>query len=196
MRVSLRTPAHLMYVLVPKSSYPSLTVRWSLQVAGRNPESCDLSLTSPAVTAAMEDRRPAQGECSDECLCCCHRPSRDVQLVPKVFRPWLGRLNVPDTLLAAFSSSFIRCDHAECVRGRRQVQNIKYTAPGWFAHIEATIRFEVIPVHFCIQTPRTVPSLRFLWDISFDEFKMKLLTRELTLCDVQPNGLSVLHVSL
>ena len=137
-----------------------------------------------------------QDGCPNVCLCRCHISSRDVQLIPKALRPWLGQLNIPPTLLAAFSPSFIPCDHAECVRGRRQVQNIKYTAPGWFAHIEATIRFEVIPVHFCIQTPRTVPSLRFLWDISFDEFKMKLLTRELTLCDVQPNGLSVLHVCL
>ena len=76
------------------------------------------------------------------------------------------------------------------------MQNIKYTAPRWFAHVEATIRFEAVPVHFCIQTPRVVPSLRYLYEISFDEFKVKLSTRELTLCDVQSDGVSVLHVSL
>ena len=76
------------------------------------------------------------------------------------------------------------------------MQDIKYTAPGWFARIEATIQFEVLPVQFCIQTPHTVPSLLFLLHISFDEFKMKLSTRELTLCDVEPNEFSVLHVSL
>ena len=137
-----------------------------------------------------------QGECPDVCPCRCHAPSRDVQLVPKALRPWLGQLNVPPTLLAAFSSLFIPCDHAECTRGRRQVQSIKYTAPGWFARIEATIQFEAVPVHFCIQTPRVVPSLEFLFTISFDEFKVKLSTRELTLCDVEPDGFSVLHVSL
>ena len=137
-----------------------------------------------------------QDGCPDRCLCCCHTPSRDVQLIPKPLRPWVGQLNVPSTLLAALSASFTPCDHAECARCRRQVQNVKYTAPAWFARIEATIQFEVLPVQFCIQTPRTVPSLRFLLDISFDEFKIKLSTRELTLCDVQPDGISVLHVSL
>ena len=76
------------------------------------------------------------------------------------------------------------------------MQNVKYTAPVWFARIEATIQFEALPVHFCIQTPRVVPSLNYLYHISFDEFKVKLSTRVLTLCDVQPDGFSVLHVSL
>ena len=188
-------PTHLMYVFTLKYSCTLLTVCSSLQVAGDSPESGDLSLISPAVTAAMEDRICAERECLDECPCCCHRPSRDVQLIPKVLRPWLGQLNVPPALLAAFSASFIPCDHAECARGRQQIQNIKYTAPRWFAHVEATIRFEAVPVHFCIQTPRTVSSLKFLRTISFDEFKVKLSTQELTLCDVEPDGESVLHVS-
>ena len=136
-----------------------------------------------------------QDGCPDGCPCCCHTPSRDVQLIPKALRPWVGQLNIPPTFLTAFDSSSIPCDNSHCARARRQVQNIKYTAPGWFAHVEATIRFESFPVHFCIQTPRVVPSLRFLLNISFDEFKVKLSTRELTLCDVEPNGLSVLHVS-
>ena len=144
----------------------------------------------------MEGRKPAEGECADECPCCCHRPSRDVRLVPKALRPWLGQLNVPRTILSALSPSFMPCDHPRCSRGQRLVQNIKYTAPAWFARIHATIEFEVLPVHFCIQTPRVVPSLRFLSEISFDEFRIKLSTCELTLCDVEPNGLSVLHVSL
>ena len=131
----------------------------------------------------------------DGCPCCCHTPSRDVQLIPKALRPWLGRLNVPPTLLAAFDSSSTPCDHPQCSRGQRQVQKVKYTAPGWFGQIEAIIRFEAVPVHFCIQTPREVPSLHYLWHISFDEFKMKLSTRELTLQDVEPDGFSVLHVS-
>ena len=76
------------------------------------------------------------------------------------------------------------------------MQNIKYTAPGWFAHVEATIRFEAVPVHFCIQTPRVVPTLNYLKWISFDEFKIKLSNREVTLCDIEPKGRSVLHASL
>ena len=137
-----------------------------------------------------------QDGCPDGCPCCCHTPSRDLQLVPSFLRPWIGRLNVPRTLLAALSPSFEPCDHPQCSRDRRQVQNVKYTAPVWFARIEATIQFEALPVHFCIQTPRVVPSLYYLYDISFDEFRIKLSTRELTLCDVQSDGFSVLHVSL
>ena len=75
-------------------------------------------------------------------------------------------------------------------------ENVKYTVPGWFAHVEATIRFEAFPIHFVIQTPRVVPSLDCLWWMNFDEFRIKLSTRELTLCDVDPSGRSVLHVSL
>ena len=160
-----------------------------------NPDAHDIELTSPAAAAARNRSSLTQDECPDECPCRCHTPSRDVQLIPKALRPWLGQLDVPPTLLAAFSSSFTPCDSAECARGRRQVQNIKYTAPGWFLQVEATIRCEAFPVHFCIQTPRIVPSLRFLVNISFEEFRIKLSTRELTLCDVQPNGMSVLHVS-
>ena len=151
----------------------------------------DIALRSDRAGSAY-----ASSGCPGTCPCLCHAPSRDIQLIPKPLRPWVGQLNVPSTLLAALSASFTPCDHTECARGRRQVQNVKYTAPAWFAHVEATIRFEAVPVHFCIQTPRLVPSLRFLYTISFDEFKMKLSTRELTLCDVQPNGISVLHVSL
>ena len=163
--------------------------------ASDGPDARDIELTSPAAAAARIRSSPMQDGCPNDCPCRCHAPSRDVQLIPKALRPWLGRLNVPRTLLAASSSSVLPCDHAECARGRQQIQKIKYTVPGWFLQVEATLRCEAFPIHFCIQTPRTVSSLRFLWYISFDEFKMKLSTRELTLCDVEPNGLSVLHVS-
>ena len=144
----------------------------------------------------MEDTRPAEGECSDKCPCCCHRPSRDVQLIPTLLRPWFGQLGVPRTILAALSSPHTPCDNTRCARGRQHIQKIKYTAPGWFLQVEATIRCEAFPIHFKIQTPRVVPSLRFLSKISFDEFKIKLSTRELTLYDVEPKGRSVLHASL
>ena len=137
-----------------------------------------------------------QDVCPDVCPCRCHAPSRDVQLVPKALRSWLGQLNVPPTLLAAFSSSFIPCNNHRCARGRQQIQKIKYTVPGWFVQVEATIRFETFPVHFCIQTPRVVPTLNYLYWIDFDDFRIKLSNRDLTLCDVEPNGISVLHVSL
>ena len=157
---------------------------------------CDGTLTSPAVTTTTYNSSPAQDECPDFCPCFCHTPSRDLQIVPSFLRPWIGRLNIPSSLPAVVSSSFALCDHSRCARGRREIQNIKYTAPEWFVHVEATIRFEAFPVHFCIRTPRVVPSLGYLGWISFDEFRIKLSTRELTLCDVDPDGRCVLHVSL
>ena len=164
--------------------------------ASDGPDAHDIEVTSPSAAAAINSGSPTEGDCAGGCPCCCHRPSRDVQLIPKALRPWLGRLNVPPTLLAAFSSSFTPCDHAECARDRHHIQTIKYTAPGWFVQVETMIRFQAFPIHFCIQTPRVVPSLRFLFNISFEEFKVKLSTRELTLHDVEPDRLSVLHVGL
>ena len=74
------------------------------------------------------------------------------------------------------------------------MQNITFCAPMWFAHVEATIRFESFPVCFRIQTPRVVPTLEYLLSIDFDEFRIKLATRELTLYDIEQHGRSVLHV--
>lgn len=51
-------------------------------------------------------------------------------------------------------------------------------------------------MHFCIQTPRVVTSLKYLFYISFDNFRIKLSTCEITLHDVTQNGDSVLHVRL
>ena len=151
---------------------------------------------SPAITDGLDEALNAVGECSSDCSCRCHRPARDVQLIPKALRPWLGQVCVPSTLPAALWLSSHLCDNGQCLRGRQLVQTIRYTAPRWFAQVEATIRFEAFPLHFCIQTPRVVPSLEFLLRISFDDFKIKLSTRELTLCDVEPDGFSVLHASL
>ena len=189
-RQSLCTPLSSPFALLPNLT--SLLQDW----ASDDLEAHDIELTSPAAIPATNENSFTEVECCSDCQCCCHRPSRDVQLVPKSLRPWLGQLNVPRTLLAALSSSLIPCDNSQCARGRRQVQNVRYTAPGWFAHVEATIRFQAFPIHFCIQTPRVVPSLKFLMDISFDEFKVRLSNRELTLYDVESSGRFVLHVSL
>ena len=166
------------------------------QTASDGSQACAIAVTSTAVIAATNSRSPEKDECPHDCPCNCHRPSRGAQLIPSFLRSWCGQLHVPHTLSAAFWPSLIPCDHTKCVRGRQQVQNIKYTVPQWFAHVEATIRFEALPIHLCIQTPRVVPSLLYLHTISFDELKIKLSTRELTLCDVESDGRSVLHVSL
>ena len=134
-------------------------------------------------------------QCDHDCPCSCHWRSRDVRLVPALLRPWIGQLSVPRTLPAAIWPSLSVCDHAGCAHSLQRIQKIKYCAPIWLARVQATIQFEAFPVHFCIETPRVVPSLLSLENITCDEFKIKLSTRELTLQDVEPDGFSVLHVS-
>ena len=71
----------------------------------------------------------------------------------------------------------------------------RYYCPTWFAEIDAKIRFNCLPVHFCIQTPRVVQNLDWLAWATLDEVKQKLSSRELTVNDVEPNRYSALHVS-
>ena len=145
--------------------------------------------------AAVRSRAYPRNDCQGDCACRCHTRSRDVQLIPPQFRSWLGQLNLPRSLIPAIWSLAAPCDRPQCARGRNQVQSIKYTAPTWFARVEGTIRFEAIPIHFHIQSPRVVESLHYLQYVNYDEFRRKISTRELTLHDVDTDGRSVLHVS-
>lgn len=134
----------------------------------------------------------------DECICACHRPSSEICPIPSWLNPWLGKANIPRTLPASLVPSWFpcQCDNPYCLKNQQKTPTVRYYPPAWFAHVEASIRFEAFPVHFYIQTPRVVPSLSYLLNISFNEFQIKLSTRELTLHDIEPNGRSVLHVRL
>ena len=128
--------------------------------------------------------------CLGECACACHS---DITPIPSSLNSWLGRLNIPRALAASLLPSLFPCSNARCARNKREAQTIQYYPPVWCA-VEGSIRFKAFPIHFCIQTPRVVPSLRYLFYINFDDFRMKLSSRELTIFDVESNGESVLHV--
>ena len=132
--------------------------------------------------------------CPKDCPCNCHSLSRDVQLIPPTLRQWLGQLHIPRMLVASLWPSLRQCNYHHCARSWRRVQVVKYYAPIWFAHIEASIRFEALPIQFVIQTPRVVPSLRTLGHMTFRELQTGLSTRQITLHDVDENGCTVLHV--
>ena len=136
----------------------------------------------------------ASDKCPGDCRCRCH--GQLSSFVPRWLRPAVGNVFIHHYWLSVFASDRMTCSDRRCRRDRSNLLRIKYWCPNWFAQISVELQTQCIPVHFCIQTPRVVPSLRYLNSISCHEFLIKLSTRELTLCDVEPNGFSVLHVSL
>ena len=161
-----------------------------------------ISCTTPN-TAAHESLRPQytilnfpRQLCPFGCLCRCHQQPDNYRPVPRVLRYLLGDIWVPKDFLCSFSSLTRPCDDAQCQRIRETLSVIRWLPPGWFARVKADISFQSLPVHFVIQTPRLVESLQFVYNLSFEELKMKLSTRELTVNDVQSNGLNILHVGL
>ena len=163
----------------------------SLQTSRDRMPFCGPSESFTTTTSRSNGHR----ECPSRCPCQCHASYRDTQLIPSPLRPWLGQISVTRALSPTLWLSACLCDYAQCARNRQYAHIVKFYAPTWFAHIEASIHFEKFPIHFCIQTPRVVPSLRDLGYISFSDFRAKLSTREITLHDIEPNGFSVLHVS-
>ena len=150
----------------------------------------------PASTQTSADGASAVEYCQDECSCVCHKPSSALIPIPPWLNPWIGKLNIPRMVAASLAPWVFPCNDSRCRKSRDNLQVVRYYLPLWFAQVEASIRFEAFPVHFIIQTPRLVPSLRHLKHIGFDEFRVKLSTREITLNDVDQDGYSVLHVSL
>lgn len=147
---------------------------------------------SPHAPDARDDR----SRCSAHCRCRCHRIS-SLRPIPSWLSPWIGALYIPRTLLASLWSTFDACTDRSCQRGRAGLMTVKYFLPAWFARLEASIRFEALPVQFCIQTPRVVESLDFLdgAGIGLDDLKRMLATRRVTLHDTEPSGFPLVHVS-
>ncbi len=76
---------------------------------------------------------------------------------------------------------------------------VRSSLPYWFAQVEMQMRFEALPVHFCIQTPRVNPEID--WRLSLmvlergaDVFKELFYSGQATISDVDVYGLSLLHV--
>ena len=145
--------------------------------------------STPADTNASASERTSN--CLEGCTCDCHS---DIRPIPSWLNLWLGKLNVPHSLAASLLPSVFPCNDVHCTRTQRNAGTVRYYPPVWFAHVEASIRFATFPIHFCIQTPRVVASLRHLRKMTMAEFKRKLSLREITIHDVEPNGFSMLHV--
>ncbi len=79
--------------------------------------------------------------------------------------------------------------------------DVKYYFPSWFVQIEMDLRFEALPVHFYIRTPRIVSRLsmyvwhwKFHWNADPKRFRQLLASRLLTVNDIDEQGRSLLHV--
>ena len=131
--------------------------------------------------------------CREECTCSCHS---DVHPIPSWLNPWLGACKFPRALAASLLPYIFSCDDARCSKSFGKVHTVRYYLPTWFAHVEASIRFQAFPIYFCIQTPKVVRSLQSLYNINFQEFQRSLSSRELSILDVEQDGFSILHVRL
>lgn len=131
--------------------------------------------------------------CPKECRCRCHR-QLVAQPIPRWLSSWIGELYFPRTLLSSLWSAFHECNEWTCQRSRTSLKTVKYYLPTWFAQVEASVRFEALPLHFYIQTPRVVNSLDFLDTIGSDDLKQMLSARQITLHDTQADGYSLIHV--
>ena len=132
--------------------------------------------------------------CTSQCRCRCHKQPDDYRPVPRGLEYLLGDVRIPKGLFGSIFGSRRPCDDAQCLRTKEGLSVIKWYLPRWFAQVHAEVSFQSLPVHFVTQTPRPVRSLALMYDLSFEELKIKLSNRELTVNDVQPDGLTVLHV--
>lgn len=163
------------------------------QVTADGAGSTDLKINSESSTRITCNRTSGSDRCPPSCRCRCHIPL--IPLVPQFLRSVAGCLFVQHDWLSALVSARTPCNDRGCKRHRSNLLKIKYHCPAWFAHINAEIRTECIPVHFCIQTQRVVMDLGWLEFATLDTVKQKLSNRELAVNDVQSNGVTVLHVS-
>lgn len=183
----VNNPSHVSLPLPEQVPPPSPPI----QEQPENPTSSAPVSSSAHLLTRNTAQHFAHTRCPVECRCCCHRTS-SLTFVPT----FIGSVYIPKTLLSSLWSSTNQCDYASCKRRRDDLMTIRYYLPTWFAEVDATIRFKAFPLHFCIQTPRVVESLGFLVGASMDEIQIKLSTREMTVNDVDREGLSVLHVML
>lgn len=130
--------------------------------------------------------------CPPNCHCRCHCAL--VSIIPEILSSILGKLYVPKGLRAALSKGRTQCDNPSCKRHQLDLVTIKYYFPRWFVQVSAEIRTQRVPIYFCIRTPRVVKSLDWLVNATLDDVETKLRSRELTVNDVRPDGLSALHV--
>lgn len=158
--------------------------------------SCNsLDTVSPRPRPCPEDSHSEipQPNCPSDCPCRCHQSSSACPLTPLALNRGLG-MHIPGALISSLTSSTQMCDDTRCAQMRNRLITMQRLFPMWFGRVEGTIRTQSCPVHFTIQTPRVVHSLDFLYNISLDEFRMKLTNREITVNDTERDGRTILYV--
>lgn len=122
------------------------------------------------------------GHCGPNCKCRCHE--RSVSIIPLVLNSLFGR-----------SQPRVECDEPTCKR----LQRMTFSVLRAFRQITAEVWIEGQSLtHVTLRMPRVVGENDLFWleRATLDDVRQRLSSRELTVNDVHPDGLSVLHVSV
>ncbi len=130
------------------------------------------------------------------CGCQCHRAA-SVWRTPKSLGSMVGNHYVKIPFPHRLWPGMVQCDVPTCKKG--WLMEVRSSLPYWFAQVYMQIRIKVVPVHFCIQTPRVNPEIddELGWKAlegGADVFQELLYSRRATINDVNTYGWSLLHV--
>ncbi|THH01387.1 hypothetical protein EW026_g1325 [Hermanssonia centrifuga] len=132
------------------------------------------------------------------CGCQCHR-AVSLWRTPKSLASIIGNHYVKFPFPHRVWPGLVQCDVPTCKKG--WLMQVRSSLPYWFAQVEMQMRFEALPVHFCIQTPRVNPEID--WRLSLmvlergaDVFKELFYSGQATISDVDVYGLSLLHFAI
>ncbi|PSR75442.1 hypothetical protein PHLCEN_2v9117 [Hermanssonia centrifuga] len=140
---------------------------------------------------------PLETPCK-HCSCQCHRAAcllRTPKSVSSIIGDHYAKIPFPHRVWPGL----VQCDVPTCKKG--WLMQVKSFLPYWFARVEMQMRFEVLPVHFCIQTPRFNPEIDYKMaetvpERGADVFKELLYSRRATINDVNEHGLGLLHLAV
>ncbi|PSR72024.1 hypothetical protein PHLCEN_2v12090, partial [Hermanssonia centrifuga] len=132
------------------------------------------------------------------CGCQCHRAA-SIWRTPKSLGWIVGNHYVKIPFPHRLWPDMVQCDVPTCKKG--WLMQIRSSLPYLFAQVYMQIRIKVIPVHFCIQTPRVNPDLdtklgRMVLERGADVFKELLYSRRATINDVDNNGYNLLYLAM
>ncbi|PSR72025.1 hypothetical protein PHLCEN_2v12091 [Hermanssonia centrifuga] len=132
------------------------------------------------------------------CGCQCHR-AVSLWRTPKSLASIIGNHYVKFPFPHRVWPGLVQCDVPTCKKG--WLMQVRSSLPYWFARVKMQMRFEALPVHFCIQTPRVNPEID--WRLSLmvlergaDVFKELFYSGQATISDVDVYGLSLLHFAI
>ncbi|PSS37789.1 hypothetical protein PHLCEN_2v356 [Hermanssonia centrifuga] len=163
-------------------------------------ESSSTSIASSVTRCSTTHSMPPLRGCLRGCGCRCHRV-QVIQGMPDALAAICGKLYVKLPFPRRLWPGLVQCDVEACKKD--WLMDVKYYFPSWFVQIEMDVRFEALPVHFYIRTPRIVPNLAedivewfYFEGADPNELRRCLAFRHFTVNDIDPNGHSILHYIL